>query len=59
MLKNIERYLEKTIFNSRWILAPFYLGLILGIVLLFIKFIQKTIMMFNTVFNPTLNFESD
>ncbi len=33
MLKNIERYLEKTIFNSRWILAPFYLGLVLGIIL--------------------------
>ena len=41
MLKNIERYLEKTIFNSRWILAPFYLGLVFGIILLFIKFIQK------------------
>lgn len=55
MLKNIERYLEKTIFNSRWILAPFYLGLILGIVLLFIKFIQKTIMMFNTVFSASVS----
>ena len=55
MLKNIERYLEKTIFNSRWILAPFYLGLVLGIVLLFIKFIQKTIMMFNTVFSASVS----
>ncbi|CAN6960544.1 UPF0114 protein M917_2713 [Psychrobacter okhotskensis] len=55
MLKNLEPYLEKTIFNSRWILAPFYLGLILGIVLLFIKFIQKTIMMFNTVFSASVS----
>ncbi|WP_201583744.1 TIGR00645 family protein [Psychrobacter immobilis] len=55
MLKNIERYLEKTIFNSRWILAPFYLGLVLGIILLFIKFIQKTIMMFNTVFSASVS----
>ena len=55
MLKNIEPYLEKTIFNSRWILAPFYLGLILGIVLLFIKFIQKTVMMFNTVFSASVS----
>ncbi|MCG3871265.1 TIGR00645 family protein [Psychrobacter sp. Ps7] len=55
MLKNIERYLEKTIFNSRWILAPFYLGLVLGIVLLFIKFIQKTAMMFNTVFSASVS----
>ncbi|HCT73803.1 MULTISPECIES: TIGR00645 family protein [Psychrobacter] len=55
MLKNLERYLEKTIFNSRWILAPFYLGLVLGIILLFIKFIQKTVMMFNTVFNASVS----
>ncbi len=55
MLKNLEPYLEKTIFNSRWILAPFYLGLILGIVLLFITFIQKTIMMFNTVFSASVS----
>ncbi|GAF59624.1 MULTISPECIES: TIGR00645 family protein [Psychrobacter] len=55
MLKNIERYLEKTIFNSRWILAPFYLGLVLGIILLFIKFIQKTVMMFNTVFSASVS----
>ena len=55
MLKNLERYLEKTIFNSRWILAPFYLGLVLGIILLFIKFIQKTAMMFNTVFSASVS----
>ncbi len=36
MLKKFELYLEKTIFNSRWILAPFYLGLVLGIILLFL-----------------------
>ena len=41
MIKKIEFYLEKTIFNSRWILTPFYLGLVIGIFLLFIKFVQK------------------
>ncbi|MEH6668287.1 MAG: YqhA family protein, partial [Psychrobacter sp.] len=46
MLKKFELYLEKTIFNSRWILAPFYLGLVLGIILLFIKFVQKLWYMF-------------
>jgi len=46
MLKKFELYLEKTIFNSRWILAPFYLGLVLGIILLFIKFVQKLWHMF-------------
>ena len=41
MPKKAEQSLEKTIFNSRWLLAPFYLGLIIGIILLFIKFFQK------------------
>lgn len=38
MLKTVEAFLEKTIFASRWILAPFYLGLIGGLVMLLYKF---------------------
>ena len=53
MLKKIELSLEKTIFNSRWILAPFYLGLVLGIILLFIKFIQKLWYMIADIFVST------
>lgn len=41
MLKRIESGLESTIFLSRWLLAPFYLGLVVGIILLFIKFAQE------------------
>lgn len=41
MLKKIENGLEGAIFKSRWLLAPFYLGLIVSIVLLFIKFAQE------------------
>jgi len=41
MRKKIEHGLEMTVFNSRWLLAPFYLGLIVGILLIFIKFIQE------------------
>ena len=41
MLKRIEAGLESTIFLSRWLLAPFYLGLVLGIILLFVKFAQE------------------
>lgn len=41
MLKKVEHSLEKTIFNSRWILAPFYMGLVIAIVLLLIKFSQE------------------
>lgn len=41
MFGKVEDTLEATIFKSRWLLAPFYLGLILSIVLLFIKFAQE------------------
>jgi uncharacterized protein (TIGR00645 family) len=43
MLKQIENGIEATIFKSRWLLAPFYLGLIFSIILLFIKFVQEFI----------------
>ena len=41
MLNKIENGLEITIFNSRWLLAPFYLGLVISIGLLFVKFVQE------------------
>ena len=41
MLEKIEHGLEKVIFNSRWLLAPFFLGLVVGIALLFVKFAQE------------------
>ena len=41
MWGKIEHVLELTIFNSRWLLAPFFLGLIVGIILLLIKFCQE------------------
>ena len=50
MLKKVEHELEKTIFNSRWLLAPFYLGLVVGIILLLIKFFQKLCHMIIHVF---------
>jgi len=39
----IERWLEKILFSSRWLLAPIYLGLIVGIVALVVKDIQHII----------------
>ena len=41
VLNKIEDGLETTIFNSRWLLAPFFLGLVISIVLLFVKFAQE------------------
>ena len=40
-MKAIEHFLEMLIFNSRWLLAPFYLGLMIGIVILLVKFFQE------------------
>lgn len=37
----IESALEGLIFRSRWLMAPFYVGLILAIVLLLVKFVQE------------------
>jgi len=39
--KKLEHALELVIFNSRWLLAPFYLGLVLGIVMILVKFTQE------------------
>jgi uncharacterized protein (TIGR00645 family) len=38
-----ERVVERTIFASRWLLAPFYLGLTISLVALLIRFVQKTV----------------
>jgi uncharacterized protein (TIGR00645 family) len=38
-----ERVVERTIFASRWLLAPFYAGLAVSLVVLLIKFGQKTV----------------
>ena len=45
MMKKIETTLEGLIFNSRWLLAPFYIGLVGAIVLLLVKFGQEFIHM--------------
>jgi uncharacterized protein (TIGR00645 family) len=37
----IERSFEQLLFASRWILAPFYAGLALAIIVLLIKFIEE------------------
>ena len=39
-LKRAERGLEGVIFNSRWLMAPFYVGLIVSLAILLFKFLQ-------------------
>ena len=36
--KRVERGFEALIFNSRWLMAPFYLGLVVSIAVLLLKF---------------------
>jgi uncharacterized protein (TIGR00645 family) len=36
----IERFIERLLYASRWLLAPLYLGLALGLLMLGIKFFQ-------------------
>ena len=36
----IERAIETTIFNSRWLLAPFYFGLVISLLVLLLKFVR-------------------
>ena len=38
---SITEPMEKAIFAARWILAPFYVGLILTLILLLIKFVEE------------------
>lgn len=41
MMKKLETTLESMIFNSRWLLAPFYIGLVGAMILLLVKFGQE------------------
>ncbi len=40
-MKDLETFLERFMFASRWLLAPFYLGLIAAIALLLAKFVKE------------------
>jgi uncharacterized protein (TIGR00645 family) len=38
MLKRVETGFENAIFNSRWLMAPFYFGLVISLAVLLLKF---------------------
>lgn len=42
-MKAVEHALERFMFGSRWLLAPFYIGLVASIVLLLVKFAKEFI----------------
>jgi uncharacterized protein (TIGR00645 family) len=49
-MKKAEHFLESFMFNSRWLLAPFYLGLVLALALLLVKFVKEFIKFVPVVF---------
>lgn len=40
-MKKVELYLERGLFASRWLMAPFYVGLVGALVLLIVSFAQE------------------
>lgn len=52
----VEKLLEAVIFRSRWLLAPFYVGLIGALIMLLMKFGQEFVHLAPTVFQSS---ESD
>ena len=51
-----ERSVEQTIFASRWLLVPFYLGLVVSLIVLLIKFGQKMVtLVFATLISGSSN----
>jgi uncharacterized protein (TIGR00645 family) len=42
-----ERLLEQALFSSRWLMAPFYVGLAAGLLLLLVEFVHRTIALFS------------
>lgn len=52
-LQKTEHVVETIIFASRWILAPFYVGLALSILVLLIKFLEELIHIASHAFTAT------
>ena len=48
-MKSLELLIEKTMFASRWLLAPIYIGLSLAVLALGIKFFQEVIHIFEHI----------
>ena len=51
----IEHALERLIFASRWIMAPFYLGLVVALAMLLVKFSQELLHVAPGVFTMSEN----
>ena len=52
-MKRVEHGLEVLMFGSRWLLAPFYVGLVVAIGLLLVKFTQEFLHILGHVFSAS------
>lgn len=50
---HLEHLVERVLFASRWVMAPFYLGLAVALLLLLIKFLQELFHTIPVVFTMT------
>lgn len=48
-MSGLERGLERLLFASRWLMAPFYLGLVVALAVLMFKFLQELLHFLPTV----------
>jgi uncharacterized protein (TIGR00645 family) len=48
----VEKILEETLFKSRWLLAPFYLGLVVSLLLLLAAFVGEIAHILPQIFQP-------
>ncbi|HTI16869.1 MAG TPA: TIGR00645 family protein [Trinickia sp.] len=49
----LELLLERILFNSRWLLAPFYFGLVLSLVMLLVAFVMDLAHVLPDIFTAT------
>lgn len=40
---SLDRQIERSLFASRWLMAPFYIGLVVALLVLLLKFLQEII----------------
>lgn len=48
----LETGLEKLLFNSRWLLAPIYVGMVLSLILLVVTFFRELMHLVPMIFSP-------
>ena len=52
-MSKVEETLEHWVFRSRWLLAPFFIGLLVAIVALLIKFVKQLVALATSMFALT------